>query len=71
MMDSPHSLVNEAGKLLEELYNLNRQQSDALLKAAYDLMSKSEKEAYDRRCLHIARLSELLKQSSIDVPSNI
>jgi hypothetical protein len=48
--------------LLIELSNLNRQQSEALQKASYDRMSESDKASYDRRRLHIAEVSELLRK---------
>jgi hypothetical protein len=63
-MGSPHSLE-------DELSNLSRLQSDALLKAPYDLMSKSEKEAYDRRRLRIADINELLRKCSTETPTSI
>jgi hypothetical protein len=57
-------------QLHDELSTLNRLQSEALQAAPYDLMPKSEKEAYDRRRAHIERITGLLAASSPSAPPN-
>jgi len=59
-----------AQKLRTELSNLSRKQSEALQKASYAHMSKSEKEAYDRRRVRIAKVCESLGRYSPKIPLN-
>lgn len=70
-MESPHSLGDVTRELLKELSRLNRQQSEALEKASYAMMSKSDKEAYDRRRAHIVKVCELLGKGSAKIPLNL
>jgi hypothetical protein len=59
-MGSLYSPGDVAQEPLTELSNLGRKQAEALQKAPYALMSKSEQEAYDRRRLRIAKVGKSL-----------
>jgi hypothetical protein len=60
--DEQHSSRDEAKRLAAEVSLLSEMQYEALLKSSYALMSKAEREAYDRRRQRIAQLSGLLKK---------
>jgi hypothetical protein len=52
--------LDAARRIADEICVLSRAQRDALQKAPYILMSRAEREAYDRRRDHIKELGELL-----------
>lgn len=51
----------EAKKLMGELTELSKKQSEALQTAAYLKMSDAEAKAYDERCERIGKISQLLR----------
>jgi hypothetical protein len=52
--------LDEARRIADEICSLAVAQRDALQKAPYILMSRAEREVYDRRRDHIRRLGEIL-----------
>ena len=55
-----HPSLDEARRIADEICSLAVAQRDALQKAPYILMSRAEREVYDRRRNHIKRLGEML-----------
>jgi hypothetical protein len=55
-----HLSLGEARRIADEICSLASAQRDALQKAPYILMSRAEREAYDRRRDHIKQLGETL-----------
>jgi hypothetical protein len=61
--DEQGSSRDEAKRLAAEVSLLSEMQYEALLKSSYALMSKAEREAYDRRRQRIAQLCGSLTRS--------